>query len=414
MIQARAVERKAGMPEKWDVVVVGAGASGLMCAAVAGARGRRVLVVDHAAKPCQKLLITGGGRCNFTNRAVDCNNFVSRVPRFCKSALSRFKPSDFIKMLDDHGIAWCEREHGQLFLKGSAREIADLLLDKCRQAGVTIRSACRVDQVTLASALPAQEQTTAGFELATSSGVLACDSLVVASGGLSVPETGASAFGFDLAAQFGINVVAPVPGLVPLTLAPEDREKFGPLSGIAVEVQISFEKHAFRENLLFTHRGLSGPVVLQISNYWRPGGRLEINFCPDTDLAAGFIDARQNRPLVRVKTVLSDLLPKRLAEALLPPTIAEMQCGQLSNRLLEQLTQLVQRHPLVPAGTEGYRVAEVTRGGIDCGEVSSKTFECSKIKGLYFIGEVLDVTGWLGGYNLQWAWSSGHCAGQFV
>ena len=208
--------------------------------------------------------------------------------------------------------------------------------------------------------------------------------------------------------------MAPVPGLVPLTLAPEDREKFGPLSGIAVEVQISFEKHAFRENLLFTHRGLSGPVVLQISNYWRPGGRLEINFCPDTDLAARFIDTRQNRPLVRVKTVLSDLLPKRLAEALLPPTIAEMQCGQLSNRLLEQLTQLVQRHPLVPAGTEGYRVAEVTRGGIDCGEVSSKTFECSKIKGLYFIGEVLDVTGWLGGYNLQWAWSSGHCAGQFV
>ncbi|HMM60867.1 MAG TPA: aminoacetone oxidase family FAD-binding enzyme, partial [Candidatus Rifleibacterium sp.] len=290
----------------------------------------------------------------------------------------------------------------------------DLLLDKCRLAGVTIRSACRVDQVTLASALPAQEQTTAGFELATSSGVLACSSLVVASGGLSVPETGASAFGFDLAARFGINVVAPVPGFVPLTLAPEEREKFGPLSGIAVSVQVSFEKHAFRENLLFTHRGLSGPVVLQISNYWRPGGRLEINFCPDTDLAAGFIDARQNRPLVRVKTVLSDLLPKRLAEALLPPTIAEMQCGQLSNRLLEQLTQLVQRHPLVPAGTEGYRVAEVTRGGIDCGEVSSKTFECSKIKGLYFIGEVLDVTGWLGGYNLQWAWSSGHCAGQFV
>ncbi len=401
------------MPEKWDVVIIGAGASGLMCAAAAGERGRRVLVVDHAAKPCQKLLITGGGRCNFTNRSVDCNNFISQIPRFCKSALSRFKAADFIKLLDERGISWGEREHGQLFLKGSAREIADMLLDRCRLAGVVIRCGCRIDQVgRFFSADAASEKT--GFELNSSAGIIACDSLVVACGGLSLPETGASGFGYDLAAQLGINVVRPVPGLVPLTLSPEDREKFGPLSGIAVEVVVSFEKHSFKENMLFTHRGLSGPAILQISNYWRAGGVLEINFCPDTDLNARFVDARQNRPLVRVKTVLAEILPKRLSEALLPENLAEMQCGQLSNKLLEKLSQLLHKYPLCPAGTDGYRTAEVTAGGIDCSEVSSKTFESNKNKGLFFIGEVLDVTGWLGGYNLQWAWSSGYCAGQFV
>lgn len=413
-----------------------------MCAAEAGKRGRRVLVLDHAAKPGQKLLVTGGGRCNFTNRQVDVNNFVSRVPKFCKSALSRFSPHHFIAMLEKKRIAYAERAHGQLFCTGNASQILDMLLVECQNNGVVMRYGCHIHQVIsliteTATGVPeekfvpgrvsknigqnqaATEAATGKselkrFSLLTSKGEFECASLVIASGGLSLPETGASGFGIKVAEQFGLQVVPVAPGLVPLTLNPQDKERLAPLSGIAVEALVTCERQSFRENVLFTHRGLSGPAILQISSYWRPGIEISINFLPDIDLVDAFSRKKLESPLTRVKTVVAGFLPRRLVEALLPEKIAEMPLAGASLVRLKEISSSVQGFKLMPAGSEGYRTAEVTLGGVDCREISSKTFAAHKVAGLFFIGEVLDVTGWLGGYNLQWAWSSGWCAGQFV
>lgn len=405
-----------GVAAKFDVIVVGAGASGLMCAAEAAKRSRRVLVLEHAAKPGQKLLITGGGRCNFTNRQVDIHNFVSQVPRFCKSALSRFSPNDFIGKLEKRQIKYAERSHGQLFCKGHASDILNMLLDDCRQNGVTIRYGGAIEKI--AHSAGADDSIVASgadrFSVVAAGETFVCSSLVIASGGLSLPETGASNFGLKVAEQFMLKVVPVAPGLVPLTLQPTDKEKLGLLAGIAVEAIVSYEKQHFRENVLFTHRGLSGPAILQISSYWRPGREIMINFLPHIDLVARLDKAKQLNPLTRVKTVIGEMLPKRLVEALLPANDAERPLANIGLARLKDIAAAVQNFKIMPAGTEGYRTAEVTRGGIDCSEVSSKTFAAHKVAGLYFIGEILDVTGWLGGYNLQWAWSSGWCAGQYV
>ncbi len=431
---------RCNLAEKFDVIIIGAGASGLMCAAEAGKRGRRVLVVDHAAKPGQKLLVTGGGRCNFTNRQVDVHNFISRVPKFCKSALSRFSPRHFIAMLEKKRIAYGERSHGQLFCTGNASQILDMLLEECHVNGVVMRFGCHIHQIIpmineTASSGPKEKfvsgsasknigqsaaAQTAGksefkrFSLLTSKGEFESASLVIASGGLSFPETGASGFGIKVAEQFELQVVPVVPGLVPLTLNPQDKEKLATLSGIAVEAVVSCERQSFRENVLFTHRGLSGPAILQISSYWRPGGEISINFLPDIDLVEAFSRKKLESSLTRVKTVVAEYLPRRLVEALLPETTAEKPLAKTSLVRFKEISAIVQGYKVKPAGSEGYRTAEVMLGGVDCSEISSKTFAAHKVAGLYFIGEILDVTGWLGGYNLQWAWSSGWCAGQFV
>lgn len=395
------------MPENFDVIIIGAGASGLMCAVEAGHRGRKVLVIDHYEKPGQKLLITGGGRCNFTNRQVGADHYLSGIPMFCKSALSRFSPQDFIAVLDQNRIAYSERAHGQLFCNGSAREILNFLVNECSKNAVQLRSGCTIKQIQHVADPQA-------FKLLTSKGEITCKALVVATGGLSYPEIGASPFGLQIAQQFGLQVVPTAPGLVPFTLNPEDKERLKNLPGIAVEAIVSFKQHSFRENVLFTHRGLSGPAILQISSYWQPGCEISINMLPDVDLVEVFVVQARERPLVRVKTVVADYLPKRLVEAFIPSALAEKALAKTGLANFKKIAALIQVWKIKPAGTEGYRTAEVTLGGVDCREISSKTFAAHKVPGLYFIGEVLDVTGWLGGYNLQWAWSSGWCAGQFV
>ncbi|MBU1107015.1 MAG: NAD(P)/FAD-dependent oxidoreductase [Candidatus Riflebacteria bacterium] len=397
------------MAEIFDVIIVGAGASGLMCAIEAGRRGRTVLLVDHASKPGQKLLITGGGRCNFTNRQIDVNNFISRIPRFCKSALTRFSQNDFIKLLEKNQIKYSEREHGQLFCTGSARQILDMLVQDCHRNGVTLRTDCMISQINHAAKSDGQN-----FTLSTSKGELLCQALVVATGGLSLPETGASNFGLKLAEQFALEVVSPTPGLVPLTLQPADKQISSVLSGIAIDAVVSYKRQNFRENLLFTHRGLSGPAALQISLYWQPGSEISINMLPDLDLIAAFTRRKSENPLLRVKTVVAEYLPKRMVETMISPETGEKPLANTSLATFNEIAERLQHWKIIPAGTEGYRTAEVTVGGVSCHEVSSKTFAAHKVPGLYFIGEVLDVAGWLGGYNLQWAWSSGWCAGQYA
>ncbi len=391
------------------MIIIGAGASGLMCAATAGARGRRVAVVEHSFAPGRKLLITGGGRCNFTNRSVAAENFVSQVPKFCKSALSRYGSREFIKMLDERQILFAERDHGQLFCRKSAAQILDLLVENCREAGVQIICNCGSIGVTAKN-----DHCGNRFVVETSLGTMACQSLVVATGGLSLPETGASDFGLKLASQFGLDIVTPTPGLVPFTLSPEMRGRFSALAGISVNAVVSCERSRFRENLLFTHRGFSGPAILQISSYWRPGKEIAINFVPDTDLNDLLLSRKTLNPLQRLKTVMSELLPRRLVEVMLPEEDGEKPLAEISNKKFRFISELFHDFRIIPAGTEGFRSAEVTVGGVDCRGISSRTFMANNVAGLFFIGEVLDVAGWLGGYNLQWAWSSGWCAGQHV
>jgi len=389
-----------------DVIIVGAGAAGLMCAATAGRRGRSVLVIDHARKPGNKIRMSGGGKCNFTNYTVEPANYLSRNPHFCKSALSRFTQWDFLALIDKYRIPFHEREHGQLFCDRSSRDILDLLLSECEQAGVTIELEVEVTAI--------RRPEDGGFRLQTSNGEMSCDALVVATGGLSIPTMGATPFGYKVAEQFGIPVWPPSAGLVPFTLKPEDKARFETLSGIAVDSRIWNEQASFRDNVLFTHRGLSGPAILQISNYWQPGEVVHIDLLPDRDLKAELITAQQQQPNSKLKTFLATLLPKRLISAFIPAALAEKRLQNLAHAQFDQITACLQDWQLVPNGTEGYRTAEVTRGGVDCDAVSSKTFEAKDVPGLYFIGEVLDVTGWLGGYNFQWAWASGWCAGQYV
>jgi len=386
-----------------DVVILGGGAAGLMCAIEAGKRGRRVLVVERSEKVGKKILISGGGRCNFTNLRVTPENFLSANPHFCKSALARYSQADFIALVERHGIAYHEKELGQLFCDQSAKLIVKMLVDECRTTGVRIETDCAVS---------AAERNTGGFSLQSNRGEIRATSLVVATGGLSVPKMGATAFGYELARQFGHSIEPTRAGLVPLTFGPDDLVRYRDLSGVSLPVLIHCKRQSFANAMLFTHRGISGPAVLQISSYWSPGDELSINFLPLTD-PSEWLKARQSsRPESELKTVLGEFLPKRLAQRLCDIDLGSRLLRQYATRELVAVCERLQAWPMNPAGTEGYRTAEVTVGGVSTDELSSSTMESKKVPGLYFIGEVVDVTGHLGGFNFQWAWSSGWAAGQ--
>ncbi|KAB7628318.1 NAD(P)/FAD-dependent oxidoreductase [Alkalilimnicola sp. S0819] len=389
-----------------DVIVIGAGAAGLMCAIAAGRRGRRVRVLDHANKVGKKILLSGGGRCNFTNYFAEPGNYLSANPHFCKSALSRYTQWDFIALMERHGIAYHEKTLGQLFCDNSARDILDMLLAECAAAGVEIHSRCEVTD------LRALER---GYELDCSLGTLRCESLVIATGGLSFPKMGASGFGYRVARQFGLRVTETRAALVPFTLTGGDSEAWKRLAGVSLPVEASCAGMSFRESLLFTHRGLSGPAMLQISSYWRDGDPLELNLLPDADAAGELLRAKADRPRTALKTVLGQWLPARLVDLLAEQGwFRSKPLQQCAEAELRALAERLQGWSLRPAGTEGYRTAEVTLGGVDTDELSSRSLEARRQPGLYFIGEVVDVTGQLGGFNFQWAWASGHCAGQYV
>jgi predicted Rossmann fold flavoprotein len=389
-----------------DVLILGAGAAGLMCAIEAGKRGRRVVVVDHADKPGKKILMSGGGRCNFTNLEISAGNFISHNPHFCKSALSRYSQWDFIALVNEYHIPWHERDLGKLFCDHNARDILDMLLEECNKARVTIQLDCDLSTV--------EKSTTGAFSIHTSQGLFKASALVIASGGLSIPRMCASPIGYQIAKQFGHHIWPTTAGLVPFTLQPQDKERLAGLSGIAVPSVVSSGRIQFKGNLLFTHRGLSGPAILQISSYWKAGESIRVNLLPELDVGA-FLKRRQaSQPNLKLKTLLAEVLPKRLIRALLGQDSADKPLQELSQLRIEALARALQHWQIKPGGTEGYRTAEVTLGGVDCNEMSSRTMESRKVEGLYFIGEVVDVTGWLGGYNFQWAWSSGWCAGQVV
>lgn len=389
-----------------DVIIIGAGASGLMCAIEAGKRGRKVMVLDHANKAGKKILMSGGGRCNFTNYEIGPDNYISHNPHFCKSALSRYTQWDFLSLIGRYRIPYHEREHGQLFCDESARDILNMLLSECDDAGVAIRLNTSIDSI--------EQATDQRFLVKTGNGNYICQSLVVATGGLSIPKMGATPLGYKIAQQFGIRVLPTRAGLVPFTLHLKDKVKFSALSGIAVACVISNKSLSFSENILFTHRGLSGPAVLQISSYWRPGENIIINLLPQIDLNEELKSRRQQKIKSRLKVCLEGYLPKRLIGTLLTENVLESSLQDLSDKQIRQISEQIHNWTLKPNGTEGYRTAEVTCGGVDCDAISSKTMESKAVSGLYFIGEVLDVTGWLGGYNFQWAWSSAWCAGQYV
>ncbi len=389
-----------------DVLVIGAGAAGLMCAIEAAKRGRSVTVLEHARKPGNKIRMAGGGKCNFTNYEVSAENFLSHNRHFVKSALSRYTQWDFLALVQDYQIPFHERDHGQLFCNDSSKDILDMLLQECEQAGVKILLKTEVVSVKTSDAGKYIVQ-----------GVhekWQCESLVVATGGLSIPTAGATPLGYKIAEQYHVKVWPPSAGLVPFTLQPDDKSMYAALSGIAVDAQVNCNGQGFRENVLFTHRGLSGPAILQISNYWYPGDIVEVDWLPDTNLNQALEESIQTHPKQQLKTFLAQWLPHRLVAVLLEDSMAMTPLNQLNVDAISRVTDQVKNWKIKPGGTEGYRVAEVTRGGVDCDAISSRTMEASNHAGLYFIGEVLDVTGWLGGYNLQWAWSSGWCAGQFV
>ena len=388
-----------------DVIVIGAGAAGLTCAAVAGARGRKVVVLDHNDQPGRKILISGGGRCNFTNRVVTSGNYLSRNPHYATSALKRFGPHDFLEFIRRHAIAWHEREHGQLFCDVSAELIVKALLAECGAGRAEIRTNCRIGEITGAGP----------FTVATSQGSFTAPSLVVATGGLSLPKIGASGFAHALARRYGLGVIPTAPALVPLTFSEPELCLMRDLAGIAVPAELSFGKARFRDALLFTHRGLSGPAILQISSYWHPGQPIAIDLLPGVDASAFLTGRKAARPNAQVETVIAELLPARLAKALAERAgLSARAITQTPNAALARLASHLKDWQPVPAGTEGFRTAEATLGGVDTADLSSKTMAAKAHPGLYFIGEAVDVTGWLGGYNFQWAWSSGWVAGQTV
>jgi predicted Rossmann fold flavoprotein len=377
-----------------------------MCAIEAGKRGRKVIVLDHANKAGKKILMSGGGRCNFTNYHITADNYISHNPHFCKSALSRYTQWDFIAMVEAYRIPYHEKALGQLFCDNSAKDILNMLLAEADNVGAKIILNCDVGDI--------DHDVKAGFNITTSQGDYCCKSLVIASGGLSIPKMCASPIGYKLATQFGLRVWPTSAGLVPFTLQPDDKARYASLSGIAVDCLVSNKRISFRENLLFTHRGLSGPAMLQISSYWKPGETIEINLLPDTDLLEKLLAEKRHGSQSKLKTVLALYIPKRVLAVLLEQQLADSSFQDLSHQRIAYVISRLQHWKIKPNGTEGYRTAEVTIGGVDCNDVSSKTMEARKVPGLYFIGEVLDVTGWLGGYNFQWAWSSGWCAGQVV
>jgi len=379
-----------------DVVVVGAGAAGLMCAIRAGQRGRRVLLLDHADKVGRKILISGGGRCNFTNLDSRPEAFLSSNPHFCKSALSRYTQYDFIALVDKHRIARHEKTLGQLFCDGSARQIVAMLLAECAAVGVDVRVGQRITSI----------EKSDRFVILTDRGEFEAPALVLATGGLSIPKMGATRFTHDLAHRFGLGLTETRPALVPLTLEVPD------LAGVSLEVTARSGRAAFREALLFTHRGLSGPAILQISSYWREGQEIVIDLLPDTDAAAFLKERKRSRPKAELRTVLAELIPQRLAGHLAAHLAVDGVIGERRDRELEALARQLKAWRVVPTGSEGYAKAEVTLGGVDTRDLSSRTMEASRVKGLFVIGEAVDVTGWLGGYNFQWAWSSGWVAGE--
>jgi predicted Rossmann fold flavoprotein len=389
--------------DQFDVVVIGAGAAGMMCATEVGKRGRSVLVIDHAAKPGEKIRISGGGRCNFTNVNAGPANFISQNPSFAISALRRYTQRDFIALVERYGIAYHEKTLGQLFCDGSSKQIVDLLLNEMRQAHVELR---------LSTAVQSVEKTPEGFSLRLSQGAVQCRSLVVASGGKSIPKMGATGFGYDLAQQFGLKIVETRPALVPLTLEPTLLERLTPLAGVAVDAVAACGKTQFAEALLFTHRGLSGPSILQISSYWREGNEITLSMLPGVSLFEELRAARAQNGRQALQTALSAFLPKRLAHLIAESEKGPANLADYSDKRLRAVEEAVNRWRFKPAGSEGYRTAEVTLGGVDTRDLDSRTMEAKAVPGLYFIGEVVDVTGWLGGYNFQWAWSSGWCAGQ--
>ena len=386
-----------------DVLVIGAGAAGLFTALTAGQRGRRVQVIDHANKVGKKILMSGGGRCNFTNTLTTPANYLSANPHFCKSALARYTPADFIELVRKHRIAFHEKELGQLFCDTSSKAIVRLLLDECAQAGVQVHTDTAVEAI---------ETIADGWQLRTSAGIYTARSLVVATGGLSVPTMGATGFGYEIAKRFGHALLPTRAGLVPLTLSGKPLERFEGLSGLALEVEASCGKARFRNQLLITHRGISGPAVLQISNYWQPGNALRLDLLPDRDALTWLQSLKAERGASELRTLLGEVMPKRLAQRLCELWLGDKPLRQFDERQLATAAQLLNDFPLTPSGTEGYRTAEVTLGGVDTAKVSSATMESKLQPGLFFVGEVLDVTGWLGGYNFQWAWASGHAAGQ--
>jgi predicted Rossmann fold flavoprotein len=390
--------------EAFDVIIVGAGAAGLMCAMTAGRRGRRVLLLDHADRPGAKILISGGGRCNFTNREIAPERFLSKNPHFCKSALRRYTQGDFIELVERHRIAYHEKTLGQLFCDGSARNILAMLLAECAIANVDLRPGHDITEVTRDDR----------FRVDSNHGSFAASALVLATGGLSIPKLGATGFAYDVARRFGLALIEPRPGLAPLRVIGDTLELCRALSGVSVDAAVSVGQQRFRESILFTHRGVSGPAILQISSYWRDGETLSIDLVPQIDAGDFLKQRKRDRPRAELKTVLAEVLPTRLAHAIAGVAAEGVTMANLPDRVLNATAARLKRWELKPSGSEGWEKAEVTVGGVDTDALSSKTMEARDVAGLYVIGEAVDVTGWLGGYNFQWAWSSGWCAGQSV
>ena len=387
---------------KAEVIVIGAGASGLMCAMEAGKRGRRVLVLEHTERIGSKIRLSGGGRCNFSNRNVGREHYLSQNPHFATSALSRFTPLDFMAMLEQHGIGFQEREAGQLFCTGSSQDLIDMLQAECDRAGVKFVLSCTISEI----------RKTAGFQVLTNRGIFVSEALVMATGGLSMPNIGATHFGYTIAKQFGLKVTPLKPALTPLTFSREDKAVFGPLAGVSLDAMVACRGEKFRGMVLFTHRGLSGPATLQISSHWDRNAAIAIDLLPETDIHAILVEQHKRKMLLT--TLLDQFLPGRFVKAWCDLHFPSRPLNRYSPKELEALARSLHDWQVRPAGTEGFNKAEVTLGGVDTTELSSRTMEAKKVPGLFFLGEVVDVTGHLGGYNLHWAWASGHAAGQYV
>ncbi len=391
--------------DAYDVVVIGAGAAGMMCAIEAGRRGRRVLIADHAREPGEKIRISGGGRCNFTNLRTEPAAFLSANPRFCISALSRYGPRDFIAMVERHDITWHEKTLGQLFCDDSARNIVEMLRTEMRDAGVKLRLEASAEDI---------ERSEQGFTLSVGGAAIACQSLVIATGGKSIPKMGATGFGYEIARRFGLNIVETRPALVPLTFEAGLLQRLAPLAGVSLDVAVRCGKARFEEAMLFTHRGLSGPAILQISSCWREGEAIEVDMAPRRNVFEILKQAKSERGRQAAQTVLAEMLPRRLAQLLADTNGVTGALAETPDATLHKLGEAANAWKVKPVGSEGYRTAEVTLGGVDTRDLDSRTMVARQVPGLYFIGEVVDVTGWLGGYNFQWAWASGWCAGQVV
>lgn len=391
----------------FDVIVIGAGAAGLMCAATAGQKGKRVLLLDHAKSVGEKIRISGGGRCNFTNLHTTPKNFLSKNPHFCVSALKRFTQNDFIDLVKKHKIPFHEKTLGQLFCDVSSKQIVEMLLKECEDGKVEIRLETEVDEVQ-------KEEDLGLFKLKISDEFVKCKSLVIATGGLSIPKMGATGFGYLLAKKFGLKIIQTIPALVPLSLDEKTLLETKKLSGVSVNGTASRGKTTFREGILFTHFGLSGPAILQISSYWKKGEEISINLAPEIDVFQKLLEEKKSKPKQELQNFLNQFLPKSLSSYLTQKSNHEGNLADLSNKKIKEISESVNNWKFVPSGTEGFKKAEVTIGGIDTNEISSKNFEAKSVENLFFIGEVLDVTGWLGGFNFQWAWASGKAAGNYI